>query len=63
MTEKPPAAIQIIDGDRATLDVARQLGFGTVWFAPEGDRAEANGHPLIRNLESDEVLSPLATDQ
>lgn len=63
MTEKPPAAIQIIDSDRATLDVARELGFGTVWFAPDGDRAEANGHPLVRNLESDELLSPLPTDQ
>ncbi|MEM9892619.1 MAG: hypothetical protein AAF962_17280 [Actinomycetota bacterium] len=63
MTERPPAAIQIIDGDRATLDVARELGFGTVWFAPDGDRAEANGHPLVRNLESDELLAPLPTDQ
>ncbi len=59
VTEKPPAAIQIIDGDRAILDAARDLGFGTVWFAPEGDRADANGHPLVRNLESDEFLAPL----
>ena len=32
------------------LDVARELGFATTWFAPEGDRANANEHPLLRRF-------------
>lgn len=57
VTEAAPAEIQVIDDDVAMLDAAREYGFGTVWFAPDGDRADANDHPLIRRLEAvDEAL-------
>ncbi|MEL7158706.1 MAG: HAD family hydrolase [Actinomycetota bacterium] len=52
VTNAAPAEIQVIDDDVAMLDAARTYGFGTVWFAPDGDRADANDHALIRSLET-----------
>ena len=50
VTGEPPSAIVVVDDDLDTLDVARKLGFATLWFAPDGDRARARGHRLLRGF-------------
>ena len=51
MTGEAAAAIQIIDDDLDLLDAARELGFGTAWFAPEGTPEAAREHLLIRRFD------------
>lgn len=54
ITEEPAEAILIIDDDLDVLDAARDLGFGTAWFAPRGRRDDARGHELLRRFEVDD---------
>jgi HAD superfamily hydrolase (TIGR01509 family) len=51
LTGEPPSAIQIIDDNLDILDAARDLGFGTAWFNPDGTRDQARDHTLIRRFE------------
>lgn len=51
VTGEPPASILVVDDDLDNLDAARELGFGTRWFAPLGERSEARGHEIIRGFE------------
>ncbi len=50
LTGTDPAEIQIIDDDLGILDAARDLGFATSWFAPNGDRALAGDHAVLRTF-------------
>lgn len=54
VTGEPPSGIQIIDDDLDILDAARDLGFATAWFFPEGSIADARDHPLIRRFDHGE---------
>ncbi|MEM8922419.1 MAG: HAD family hydrolase [Actinomycetota bacterium] len=62
LTEATPSAIQVIDDDLDVLDAARDLGFATTWFAPDGNRDDSRDHPMIRNFGSldDEPIEPEA---
>jgi putative hydrolase of the HAD superfamily len=51
---EPPNRILIIDDNLDSLDAARSLGFGTVWFKPDGERDLARGHELWRRFETDD---------
>lgn len=51
VTGQAPAAILVIDDNLDILDAARDLGYGTAWFAPDGLRADARDHSLIRNFQ------------
>ncbi len=54
VTGEPPESILVVDDDLDTLDAARRLGFGTVWFAPDGDRQKARGHEVWRRFDADD---------
>ncbi|MDH3301162.1 MAG: HAD-IA family hydrolase [Acidimicrobiia bacterium] len=54
VTGEPPASILIVDDDIDTLDAARKLGFGTVWFTATGDREQARGHEVWRRFDTDD---------
>ena len=54
IASEPPNTILIVDDDLDALDAARRLGFGTAWFKPDGDRADARGHDLWRRFDGDE---------
>jgi FMN phosphatase YigB (HAD superfamily) len=54
IASEPPNTILIVDDDLDVLDAARRLGFGTTWFKPRGDRADARGHDLWRRFEGEE---------
>ena len=60
LTGEPPSAIQIIDDNLDILDAARDLGFATAWFNPDGVREEARDHPLIRRFDigGEELTEP-----
>ncbi len=49
-TGEPSSAILVVDDDLDNLDMARQLGFGTAWFDPDGQWSEARGRDLFRNF-------------
>lgn len=51
VTGHAPSAILVIDDNLDILDAARDLGYGTAWFAPDGLRADARDHSLIRNFQ------------
>lgn len=51
LAQVPVGDIMIIDDDRANLDAARNLGFRTAWFAPDGDQDQAGGHAVLRSLD------------
>ncbi|MCP5034688.1 MAG: HAD-IA family hydrolase [Actinomycetia bacterium] len=51
LTGEPPSAIQIIDDNLDLLDAARELGFATAWFNPDGVLEDTRGHPLIRRFD------------
>ncbi len=59
-TGEPPAAILVVDDDLDVLDGARDLGFATAWFAPDGDAESTRGHQLIRRFDalSDDRTGP-----
>lgn len=61
VTGEPESAIQIVDDDLDVLDIARDLGFATAWFAPDATRDEARGHPMIRGFEvfEEEAAEPV----
>ena len=54
VTGEAPASILIVDDDIATLDAARNLGFGTAWFTADGNRENARGHDVWRRFEGDD---------
>lgn len=51
VTGVPPELILVVDDNLDTLDAARAYGFGTAWFAPEGDATMARGHELMRSFD------------
>ncbi len=51
VTGEPAERILVIDDSLDTLDEARQYGFGTAWFNPDGEREEARGHELLRTFD------------
>lgn len=50
----PVNQILIVDDDLDVLDAARQLGFGTAWFKPDGEKADARDHDLWRRFDSED---------
>ncbi len=58
VTGEPAGSILVIDDELDNLDSARELGFRTAWFAPEGDIAEARDHSILRSFSlEDQGLS------
>lgn len=51
LAQVPAGEILVIDDDQANLDAARDLGFRTAWFAPDGHHEESNGHAVLRSLD------------
>lgn len=54
VTGEAPSSILIVDDNIENLDAARSLGFGTVWFTPDGDREDARGHDVWRRFDTDD---------
>ena len=48
---EPASTVLVVDDDLDNLDVARNLGFGTAWLNPDGERSQARDHDLFRNFE------------
>jgi len=61
ITGEPANQIVIVDDDLGVLDAARALGYGTAWFKPGGDPADARGHELWRGFETDDDDYPIET--
>jgi HAD superfamily hydrolase (TIGR01509 family) len=57
-TGEDPSAILVVDDDPSVLDGARDLGFATAWFAPDGDESAARGHLIIRTFDALEDERP-----
>ncbi|MFT7598872.1 MAG: HAD superfamily hydrolase (TIGR01509 family) [Acidimicrobiales bacterium] len=51
VTGVDPKSIMVVDDDLANLDAARELGFRTAWFSPEGSSEESGGHAILRSFE------------
>ncbi len=51
VTGQPPALIMVVDDELEMLDAARDLGYRTAWFNPEGSLDEANGHAILRSFD------------
>ena len=62
VTGEPPSSILVIDDDLDILDAARELGFATAWFSPDGSRADAREHSLIRNFDASTDEEPAESD-
>ncbi len=61
VTGEPPSAILVVDDKLDNLDAARDLGFQTAWFAPQGDAAGARSHAILRSFAvSDGSISDTA---
>lgn len=58
---EPAEAILVVDDNLDTLDAARNLGFLTAWFAPQGRSDEARGHDIWRRFDIDDG-EPLVPD-
>jgi len=56
VTGVPPSGILVVDDELEILDAARDLGYGTAWFNPNGTEQLARGHHLVLSFESDSVL-------
>lgn len=54
-----PNQIMVVDDELAILDAARDFGYRTAWFAPEGSMDESNGHAILRSFD---VQTPAPTD-
>lgn len=52
VTGEPSEKILVLDDDLDMLDIAREQGFVTAWFAPDGLGDDARGHKLIRNFDT-----------
>ncbi|MGH1504812.1 MAG: HAD family hydrolase [Acidimicrobiales bacterium] len=50
VTGRAPSEILVVDDRLDNLDAARQLGFQTAWFAPQGDVAGSRGHAILRSF-------------
>ena len=51
LTGEPPAAIMVVDDQLEILDAARELGYRTAWFAPDGRPEDARGHSILRSFD------------
>ena len=51
VTNEVPGSIMVVDDNIENLDSARDLGFRTAWFSPEGSVEEAGGHAVLRSFE------------
>lgn len=59
VTKEPAEMILLIDDDIDVLDAARSYGFATAWFTPDGRRADARDHAVIRRFGTDDELVDL----
>ncbi len=50
VTRQPVSTILVVDDDLDNLDAARELGFQTAWFAPDGDPAGGRKHAILRSF-------------
>ena len=53
MTGESPGSILVIDDELDILDEAREMGYRTAWFAPDGADDERRGHSILRGFGSD----------
>ena len=53
MTGEQPGSILVIDDELDILDEAREMGYRTAWFAPDGDDADRRGHAILRGFGSE----------
>ncbi len=50
VTREPVGNVLVVDDDLDNLDAAREFGFRTAWFAPDGDPAGARQHNILRSF-------------
>lgn len=50
VTGEAPKHILVVDDQLDNLDAARDLGFQTAWFAPDGDAAGSRDHAILRSF-------------
>ncbi len=50
LVREPVGNVMVVDDDLDNLDAARELGYRTAWFAPDGDPAGARDHSILRSF-------------
>jgi putative hydrolase of the HAD superfamily len=58
LTGQPPANILVVDDQLNILDAARDLGYRTAWFAPDGSAEDARGHSILRSFDVPDQPAP-----
>ena len=53
MTGEQPGSILVIDDELDILDEAREMGYRTAWFAPDGSDDDRRGHAILRGFGSE----------
>ncbi len=59
VTRQAPASILVVDDNLDNLDAAREFGYQTAWFAPDGDPAGGRNHAILRSFN---VATPATAD-
>lgn len=50
VTRQSPTTILVVDDNLDNLDAAREFGYQTAWFAPDGDPAGSRNHAILRSF-------------
>lgn len=58
VTREPVGNVMVIDDNLDNLDAAREFGYRTAWFAPDGDPAGARNHSILRSFN---LVAPAET--
>ena len=62
VTRQAPSTILVVDDNLDNLDAAREFGYQTAWFAPEGDPAGSRSHAILRSFNVNVPAESVASE-